>query len=497
MGKNHSAFFEQLLRYPLVSQFLILLICSPLNPAPSMGVQWDKIDPLKIDDKTRIKIEEVLKRLDDDDFEVREKAQKELDKHLDDDIKADYLQAAVQKGIYEGYELNIRIKKPLECYKDKKTELVESGNKPEYTKSYKILYVESCPRFEFQHLSKALSKDSIRLGWGLLLSADPEWRQPKPVVESKEVKFFPDKLEDLLEFHVIIIGDIDPKKDKLSRSSSNDKILKIIERFVVEFGRGLIFIAGDKSNPENFKDTPLEELLPFSIDTKLKQPDKEDFQKEKTCKVTKDGKSHPLVLEVDPKNPNQWLSTEDSIQVWEKERPPIYWYKKIADGKEKLKKGTEVLMVTNPGDEPLIISWAAGKGKVIFLATDETWRWRKLRGDEPLYYSFWEKALDWVSPYAYIFNITANKPRYRNGDEVTISAMFLKSKDLVTDFKGINVTINHPDGQESQLTLTPQGNKKHNYLGSFTPKVAGYHTIYFKDKETGWTARSKFYVYKK
>ena len=47
--------------------------------------------------------------------------------------------------------------------------------------------------------------------------------------------------------------------------------------------------------------------------------------------------------------------------------------------------------------EPLFVTRDYGRGRVFFSATDETYRWRFMRGDSPYFYPFWQRAINWAS----------------------------------------------------------------------------------------------------
>ena len=61
----------------------------------------------------------------------------------------------------------------------------------------------------------------------------------------------------------------------------------------------------------------------------------------------------------------------------------------------KPKEGATVLV--EAGGRPLFVTWTAGKGRVFWSATDETWLWRFLSGDEPTFYPLWRRAIEWAA----------------------------------------------------------------------------------------------------
>ena len=81
------------------------------------------------------------------------------------------------------------------------------------------------------------------------------------------------------------------------------------------------------------------------------------------------------------RNQNTWRSL-----------PPFYWSAAV---KETAPAATVLVNNAAPGEKgkmPLIAEHFAGQGKVLFVGTDETWRWRQNVGDR-FFYRFWGQAV--------------------------------------------------------------------------------------------------------
>ncbi|MBV8879693.1 MAG: VWA domain-containing protein, partial [Planctomycetaceae bacterium] len=127
----------------------------------------------------------------------------------------------------------------------------------------KVLYVEHPPRFEYRYLKNSLVRDPKILAHCFLTSADTEFPQEHTRSEDplfrEPLKEFPKDLKGLLEYDVVIFGDVDP--GKLGPDAA-----KNLETFVSEFGGGIIFISGAMNNPRALVNTPLANLLPVVAD---------------------------------------------------------------------------------------------------------------------------------------------------------------------------------------------------------------------------------------
>src|SRR5204862_7366116 len=102
----------------------------------------------------------------------------------------------------------------------------------------KVLYVDHPPRFEYRYLKNSLIRDPKILAHCFLTSADAEFpqehtRSDDPLFR-EPLKEFPKDLKTLLEYDVVIFGDVDPSK-------LGPDAAKHLETFVTEFGKGIIF----------------------------------------------------------------------------------------------------------------------------------------------------------------------------------------------------------------------------------------------------------------
>src|SRR5262249_23973935 len=152
-------------------------------------------------------------------------------------------------------------------------------------------------------------------------SEDPLFREP--------LKEFPKDLKGLLEYDVILFGDVDPGK------LGNDAA-KNIETFVSEFGGGIIFLSGVMNNPRTLANTPLANLLPVVADE-----NRDLYEHEKVYsqtfgyQLTPDGRKSIITTFKDFKDENA------NQELWEARANPriglpgIRWFTRI----KKLKAG--------------------------------------------------------------------------------------------------------------------------------------------------------------
>jgi hypothetical protein len=207
----------------------------------------------------------------------------------------------------------------------------------------RVLFVERPPRFEYRFLKKALLRDASLRVHCLLTSADPEWSQEHTEGFDGSPSRFP---EDLSKYQVVVMGDETPPEH--------------LVRFVREAGGGLVVIAGKVRWTGE-----LEGLLPVAIEGET--PQGTEF----APRLTEPGRGF-LPFDFSP------------------ETKPLRWMLRS-------RPRGEARVLAEADGHPLFVTGTAGKGRVFWSATDETWLWRYLTGDEPYFYPLWRRAILWAA----------------------------------------------------------------------------------------------------
>ena len=271
----------------------------------------------------------------------------------------------------------------------------------------KILFIEQTPRWEFRYLQAILMRDRrIELKCVLLEGA--------PAIAAAEQSPYLDKIpptrEALLKYDLMIVGDVDPK-------AFTPMHLEAIGEFVSKFGGSCILIAGKRANPSAYRNGWLQKLLPVELDS-----------------VDLGEKSgNPTNLMLTPlgrANPMLKLSQqeEESAAIWSK-FPPVQWTARVS----RAKPGAQVLMedpdparVTRFGRMPVVALQQYGMGQVLYVGTDNSWRWRKNGGETP-HALLWSRiaermALAHLLGGAKRTQLSVDKQNYITGERVTIYA---------------------------------------------------------------------------
>ncbi len=238
----------------------------------------------------------------------------------------------------------------------------------------KVLVIDSLPRFDFKFLQRGLLRDRRVQASFFLTDAD------KKAMNSGEpwVTGFPATQEELNKYDLLVLGDL--PKDFLTKPQQ-----EFVRDFVAE-GGGLIHIAGRNHAGGAFLKTELDKVLPVELADAPRQPiDTGERPTPYRPQLTPAGeRSQVLSLEEDP---------FDNKRTW-RTLPELYWHFPVA----RLRPGAEVLL-THPRAKsedgkpmPLLASHYYGKGYVLYVGVDETWRWR-FNEAEKFFGRFWSQAV--------------------------------------------------------------------------------------------------------
>ena len=332
----------------------------------------------------------------------------------------------------------------------------------------RVLLVDGGPRWEFRFLKQLLERDkSIELST-LLQEADVEYSQE----DRTAIVHFPVKKEDLARFDVLILGDISPVQLGMP-------VMETIRDYVRQTGGSVVFIAGSQNNPQAFQSTPLESLLPFEA-SQVKVP----------AEGTKENFHPTLTLEGQKGNSLFRLgnSEAESLSIWNS-LPNLTWFVELP----KLKPGARVFAEhpektgTN-GRLPIIMIHQVGAGKVLYHATDESWRWRFLKGD--LYHGrYWIQAIRYLSRGRLIgkdrtAELTVDQMVFQRGQPVTVRVKFIDEKFIPPETDGVSVTLERKGEGRQTAKLTRLRELPNVFEGQVTRLADGtYH---------GWISQPAF-----
>lgn len=229
--------------------------------------------------------------------------------------------------------------------------------------------------------------------------------QPEPSEEGSDSERMRDKDGKLIPpgYDVVVLYDPKPTKD-----SFDPAFVKNLSEFVTKHRGGLCYIAGNKNtitifNDEEKKYQALVDLLPVVLENPepSAENDEDEFGRPKqySPKLAVDGINHPITR----LNKNVGYSQH----VWNA-FPGVQFSLPV----HHMKPNARILVQSsNPAFKmtmtampaPLVAVHSAGAGRVVYMGTDETWRWRTVRPadsnkDAVFYRKFWSNLVRYLAP---------------------------------------------------------------------------------------------------
>ena len=248
----------------------------------------------------------------------------------------------------------------------------------------RVLYLD-IPRDERKILGQWLARDPVVDLAMLTMLPKGGWYAQGALYHKNAGEGLPGAEADLHKYDVIILGDI-PRSYFREGGDTSETKMEWLAGFVSRRGGGLITLGGRNVYAAGqYQDSALARLAPFTIEAT------NDPQISKPFKITPTvaGLSHPLMaLEADPAaNRDAWFDL-----------PTLDGCNRVG----KVKPGASLLAVRDlkEGPVPLVAIQSVGKGQVLGLAIDTTWRWEMMRPaiGEDYFRKFWGNAVRLLAP---------------------------------------------------------------------------------------------------
>ncbi|MBL9168282.1 MAG: VWA domain-containing protein [Verrucomicrobiales bacterium] len=280
-----------------------------------------------------------------------------------------------------------------------------------------VLLVDQSPRWEFRYLQAMLLRDRRVNMKCYLVEGDPAIARTE---KSPYLSSFPARREDLLKFDLVIFGDVDPRFVTPTQQ-------EYLNELVSKFGGAMLMVAGRRYTPQAYRRSTLYSMLPVEFEGIGADvaSDLAIADKPIALELTSAGRTSPIMRLDENESRNR--------EVWQK-LPPVYWVSRVS----RPKPAAEVLLVDpDPAKEsrfgkmPIVALHQYGLGQVMYVGTDNTWRWRKNSGD--VYYTaFWGQLVQRLALPRLLggnkrIQLTTDRQNYLAGDRVTVYARLYSS----------------------------------------------------------------------
>ncbi|MFG0293160.1 MAG: VWA domain-containing protein [Phycisphaerales bacterium JB050] len=238
----------------------------------------------------------------------------------------------------------------------------------------RVLYLDGYPRWEQRYLRSLLLREESIDATTLILSPERRYIQDSNTL----ITDLPASPEEWAEYDAIMIGDMRPEVLTIEQMTQ-------IREHVALRGGGLIWAAGPSSLPSLWFDTPLADLLPFSRSGADGSTISGAVLMQPTPVATDLG-----VLRLAGNDDRSATGWPEELSLAETGWSLLRYAQYIEPS--GLKPAAQILASAKPvlgGDDmPLLLLMRYGSGRSLYLASDETWRWRFGRG-EVLFERFW------------------------------------------------------------------------------------------------------------
>lgn len=343
----------------------------------------------------------------------------------------------------------------------------------------KVLLIESLPRWEYRYLRNALERDPGVDVTCLLFHP----RLSKRGGGRGYIKAFPESLEELTKFDVVVLGDVGVGEKQLTLEQC-----RLLKGLVRSQASGLILMPGLQGNHLSLLATELDELYPVVLDEN--QPKGWGTREPAQFELTETGRRSLLTKLDDDERAN--------ASLWEN-LPGSHWYAAAI----RSKAGTEVLATHKTemgprGRIPLLVTKSFGTGKVLFMGTDAAWRWRK--GVEDKYhYRFWGQVARWMSYQRNLaqgerMRLFFSPDRPLVDGQVTLNANVMSSAGNPLQDGNVSVQAVAPNGETETIRLRANDDEWGLFTANFVPKQRGEYQLLLSCQENDSRLETKLSV---
>lgn len=325
----------------------------------------------------------------------------------------------------------------------------------------KVLILDGRSRWETRYLKNLFDRDSF---WELTtVIADPEAiDEGRPILKRGVGRDrFPESEEALLEFDLIILGEFPAESLTLEEQAW-------VQRFVSESGGGLVFIDGNRNHWSEEPSATLSDLLPVSRQS-----------------LSKSGGSNGQEVRLDHFTPTP---SGDRLAAFQIGSAWASLPKVALTANAQPLPGSEVLATLGSksgGDlqnaNPVLVTRLSGAGRILYTATDETWRWRYKVGDE-FHQRFWNQISRWVmrTPYTvqndYI-SLDAGKMNYRQGQDIEIRCRLRDADGGPLLSSNVEAILSSPDRADTVVSMDADPVLPGVYRGLVTALTDGEYSV--------------------
>lgn len=334
-------------------------------------------------------------------------------------------------------------------------------------RTLRVLFVAGKATREYEHATLCMLRDPVVRLSCYLQSAHVDYVQQGNVVIDR----LPKTVEQWREYDVIILYDIDPK-------DINSQQISGLENTVSK-GAGLMVVAG-----RNYGLGPLlqshgiklRQMLPVEIDKNRPPRWEQVYNQPIRVERTPEAKGSAVfrLMANDQLNEQIWASF-----------PSLYWYHPVVQVKPSatmVLRKTQGPAYTEDYGDCIMAQQRFQEGLVVYLGTDETWRWRNPFGSYD-YDLFWSHLIRYLGETRLLgeqkqVNLSVDKPVYAPGEKARISLQ-VQDPSLLQQLASerLSATIIDPNQAKQVVPLQRDPTGRPVYVGTFATRHTGQHVV--------------------
>lgn len=243
------------------------------------------------------------------------------------------------------------------------------------TRRYRLLLVDGRPRWELRYVRNLFERDQR---WQVTAVMPTAKADQAGLPRGNGAEEFPPDRDALFDYDVIMLGDIPAERFRAEE-------LQWLKEFVEQRGGGLVLLDGSRGGLRSIAASSAGDLVPV----KWLNPGSSSESQSLQWRLTQAGRRMPALMlsAKDEDNDELWSQLPAAHQSTSVEALP---------GSEPL-----VQLVASAVQRPAVVLQRFGAGRVLYCASDETWRWRREVAD--LYHQrYWMQMTQWMmeEPFA-------------------------------------------------------------------------------------------------
>jgi len=334
-------------------------------------------------------------------------------------------------------------------------------------RTLRVLFVAGKATREYQHATLCMLRDPVIRMSCFLQSAHVDYVQQGNVVIDR----LPGTVAQWAEYDVVLLYDVDPKKISSQQVSGLEN--------TVSKGAGLLVMAGRSYGLGpllQIHASKMRQLLPVEIDKNRPPEHHRFFHEPVTVERTPQARGSAVFRLVGNEQLNE--------QIW-RAFPALYWYHPVVQVKPRaiatLRKVQGPAAMAGWGDCVMAVQ-RFGEGLVVYLGTDEVWRWRKPFGSHD-YDLFWSHLIRYLGETRLLGSqkqvaLGTDKRLYGPGEKVKVTLRILDHallQQLAPE--RLTATVIDPARSKQVIGLQRDPSGLPAYRGSFTSRRVGPHLV--------------------